>query len=87
MSNNEILSVLTELQEMSRIIDEAEKRKKQLQETIKAHMGNETELILGPFKVTYKEVIKFVADSALMKKEGIFDKYSKKQVSRPLYVR
>lgn len=87
MSNSEILSILTERQELVRLVDECKARIEELTGAVKDFMGDDTELVLGAFKVTYKEVQKRVADTAAMKAAGIYDEYSKVQVTRPFTVR
>ena len=87
MSNNELIKILSDYKTFSRIADEAEKEKKKLANIIRDYMGSDTEKIIAEYKITYKEVKKLVADSDKMKACGIFDEYSKEQVSRPLYVR
>lgn len=86
MSNNELLKVLEERQELVRLMNEAEEKVKQLTDRLKDYMQDETLLIIGPYKVTYKEVIRTVTDTKALKAAGIYDQYSKQQVTRPFVV-
>ena len=86
MTNSEKIAILTERQELARIIDEAKARMETLTDAIKADMGDETLLIVGPYKVTWKEQVRSVADTDALKAAGIFDKFSKVQVTRPFKV-
>jgi len=86
MSNNELLKVLEERQELVRLMNEADEKVKQLTDQLKEHMGNQTLLVVGPYRVTYKEVTRTVADTKALKAAGIYEQYSKQQVTRPFVV-
>ena len=86
MTNSELIAVLTERQELVRIMDEAKKQIEDLTNRVKDHMGSETSLIVGPYKVTWKDVTKTVADVDALKIAGLYDKFSKQQVTRPFKV-
>lgn len=86
MTNTELIAALTERQELNRIIDEAKARMDELTDDIKAHMGDETSLIVGPYKVTWKPVTRTVADVDALKAAGLYPQYSKPQVTRPFKV-
>ena len=87
MSNNELLKVLADYMSVSALIKEAEKEKAKLADAIKQHMGAETVQYIGQYSITYKEVTKTVADVDRMKAAGVYETFSKKQVTRPLCVR
>ena len=86
MTNSELIAILTERQELVRIMDEAKKQVEVLTAQVKDHMGDETSLIVGPYKVTWKDVTKTVADVDALKAAGLYDKFSKQQVTRPFKV-
>ena len=86
MTNSELIAVLTERQELVRIMDEAKKQIEDLTNRVKDHMGSETSLIVGPYKVTWKDVTKTVADVDALKSAGLYDRFSKQQVTRPFKV-
>jgi len=86
MTNPELMQALTERQELVRIMDEAKARIDELTDALKAHMGVETSLIIGPYKVTWKDVVRTVADVDAMKAAGIYPDFSKQQVTRPFKV-
>ena len=86
MTNSELIAILTERQELVRIMDEAKKQVEALTAQVKDHMGDETSLIVGPYKVTWKDVTKTVADVDALKAAGLYDKYSKQQTTRPFKV-
>lgn len=89
MSNSEIISKLTEIQEYARIIDEASAAMETLKDEIKAHMGDETLLIAGPFKVTYSPVTTQRLDSSALKRDlpDIAARYTKPQTVRRFTVK
>ena len=86
MNNNELLTALNERQELVRLINEADARIEELTNMVKDFMGDTTSLLIGPYKVTWKEVTRNVADTDKMKADGIYAEYSKKQVTRPFKV-
>ena len=86
MTNSELIAILTERQELVRIMDEAKKQVEALTAQVKGHMEDETSLIAGPYKVTWKDVTKTVADVDALKAAGLYDKFSKQQVTRPFKV-
>lgn len=86
MTNSELIAILTERQELVRIMDEAKEKIEALTAQVKGHMGDETSLIVGPYKVTWKGVTKTVADVDALKAAGLYDKFSKQQITRPFKV-
>ena len=69
MSTSEIIATLTELQEYTRIIDEASAAAEALRDRIKAAMGDDETLIAGPYKVTWKPVTTSRIDSKALKQD------------------
>jgi hypothetical protein len=65
---------------------EKEKTGKAIKEILDKIGMNETECFSN-YTITYKEQIKFVADSDKMKECGIFEAFSKEQKTKPLTVR
>ena len=86
MTNPELIALLTERQELARIIDEAKARMDTLTDQVKDHMGTDTSLTVGPFRVTWKDVTRTVADVDALKAAGLYEKFSKQQVTRPFKV-
>lgn len=88
MSNSEIISALTELQEYNRIIEEAQAAADALKDRIKAHMGDSDTLIAGPYKVTWKAVTTSRIDSKALAKDypEIASEYTKTSTSRRFLV-
>lgn len=84
MSNSEIIAKLTEIQEYTRIIEEASAALESLKDEVKAHMGDETLLIAGPYKVTYSPVTTNRLDTTALKKElpDVAARYTKSQTVR-----
>ncbi len=88
MSTTEIIATLTELQEYTRIIDEAQAAADALRDRIKALMGDDETLIAGPFKVTYKPVTTSRIDSKALKQDhpDIAAEYTRTTTSRRFLV-
>lgn len=88
MSNTEIIATITELQEYTRIIEEAQAAADALKDKIKAHMGEDELLIVGPYKVTWKAVTTSRIDSKALAKDypEIASEYTKTSTSRRFLV-
>ena len=88
MTNEQLREALTERQELVRIMDEAKARIDQITDQIKDHMGDDTLLIVGPYKVSWKfSKPRTVADEEAMKAAGVWEQYSKQQApARPFRV-
>lgn len=88
MSTTEIISTITELQEYTRIIEEAQAAADALRDRIKAHMGDDEVLIAGPYKVTWKAVTTTRIDSKALSQDhpDIASEYSKTTTSRRFLV-
>ena len=63
MSNSELIAMLTELQEYTRIAEEATAAADALKDKVKAHMGDLEQMTAGPYKVTWKAVTSTRIDS------------------------
>lgn len=87
MSNLELLKVLSDYKTAAAMEKEIKAEKEKLAKIIKDFMDAKTELIIGEYRIDYKEIIKQVADPDKMKSAGIFEAFSKEQITRPLYVR
>jgi predicted phage-related endonuclease len=68
MSQAEIITTITELQELRRLQEELEAEIQATQDKIKAAMGDAEELRAGVFKVTYKTVTSSRLDTTALKK-------------------
>lgn len=86
MSQNEIISKVTELQELRRMAEDLAAEIESLQDSIKAHMiENDTEqLTAGAFKVSYKAVTSSRLDTSALKKAmpEIVAQYTKTTTTR-----
>lgn len=89
MSTTEIIAALTELQEYTRIIEEAEAAAEALKDKIKAHMGDTETMTAGPYKVTWAPVTTTRIDSKRLTAEhpDIAAEYSKTSTARRFTVR
>lgn len=88
MSNTEIIATITELQEYTRIIEEAQAAADALKDKIKAHMGDDELLIAGPYKVTWKTVTTSRIDGKALAKDHpeIAAEYTKATTARRFLV-
>lgn len=84
MSNSELIAMLTDLQEYTRIAEEAAAAADDLKDKIKAHMGDAETLIAGPYKITWKPVTTSRIDAAALKRENpdLAERYTKTTTSR-----
>lgn len=89
MSNSEIIAKLTEIQEYTRIIEEASAALESLKDEVKAHMGDETLLIAGPYKVTYSSITTNRLDTTALKKDlpDVAARYTKVQTVRRFIIK
>lgn len=89
MSQQEIISTITELQELKRMQEELEAEIESTQDRIKAHMGNSEELVAGAFKVTWKAVTSARIDTTELKKAlpDIAERFSKTTTTRRFAVK
>lgn len=68
MSTPEIISTVSELQELVRMSEELNSEIEALRDKIKAVMGDSELLIAGPYKVTWKTVTSSRLDTSALKK-------------------
>lgn len=68
MSIKEIESRVQELQELKRLREELEAEIGAIEDEIKAHMGEQEQLIAGAFKITWKAVTSSRIDTTALKK-------------------
>lgn len=80
--------LVTELQEYKRMADELAETINALTDQVKAEMGDEEMLLVGPFKLTYKTVLQSRLDSTALKKQmpEIAERFSKTITTRPLRI-
>lgn len=84
MSNSEIITALSELQELRRMQEELTAEIEALQDKIKDHMGEQELLLAGPYKVTWKPVTTTRIDTTALKKAlpDIAAQYTKTTTTR-----
>lgn len=84
MSTNEIITALSELQELRRMQEELTAEIEALQDKIKNHMGEQELLLAGPYKVTWKPVTTTRIDTTALKKAlpDIAERFSKTTTTR-----
>lgn len=89
MSKNELLAVITEMQEYRRIADEASAAADALADRIKADMGDTEQLVIGPYKVSYATVTTNRIDSKLLRQDHptIAELYTRTTTTRRFTVR
>lgn len=87
MSNNELINVLSSYKSLLAMEGELKKEKERLSAAIKSAMGEQTELFLNEYHVIYKDITKTVIDSEKLRSAGLYDAFSKTQITRPLYVK
>lgn len=87
MSNNELIGILSNYKSLLAMEGELKKEKEKLATAIKNAMGDQTELFLSEYHVIYRDVTKTVVDSDKLRSAGLYDAFSKTQVTRPLYVK
>lgn len=68
MSTPEIISTVSELQELVRMSEELNSEIETLRDKIKTVMGDSELLIAGPYKVTWKTVTSSRLDTSALKK-------------------
>ena len=84
MSVSEIISKVSELQELRRMQEELTAEIESIQDEIKAHMGDTETLVAGPYKVSYKAVTSSRIDTAALKKAlpDVAAQYTKTSTTR-----
>jgi len=84
MSTNEIITALSELQELRRMQEELTAEIEALQDKIKNHMGDQELLLAGPYKVTWKPITTTRIDTTALKKAlpDIAERFSKTTTTR-----
>lgn len=68
MSINELETKARELQELKRMREELEAEIGTLEDEIKAHMGEQEQMIAGAFKITWRAVTSSRLDTAALRK-------------------
>ena len=68
MSINELETKARELQELKRMREELEAEIGTLEDEIKAHMGEQEQMIVGAFKITWRAVTSSRLDTAALRK-------------------
>lgn len=88
MSNPEIIATIREMQEYTRIMDEAKAAAEVLRDKLKEHMGDLENLIVGPYKLVYKPSTRTTIDGKRLAADrpDIYDAYTSTSTIRPLRV-
>ena len=88
MSQVEIITTVTELQELRRMREELETAIEAAQDKIKAIMGDSEELTAGAFKVTWKPVTSARLDTTALKKAlpDVVERFTKTTTTRRFQV-
>ena len=88
MSITELTALVTEMQDMKRIADEAKAAAEALSERIKTALGDVETMVAGPYKLTYKPVTRTTIDSKRLTADhpDIAAAYSNTTTTRPLRI-
>ena len=83
-----IEATIRELQEYKRMRDELDATIESLTDEIKAEMGEQESMIVGPFKVLWKTVAQNRIDTAALKKAlpDVAEQFTKVVTTRPLRI-
>lgn len=89
MSTPEIISTVSELQELVRMSEELNSEIEALRDKIKTVMGDSELLIAGPYKVTYKFITSSRLDTTALKKAlpDVAAQYTKTSTTRRFEVK
>ena len=89
MSTPEIISTVSELQELVRMSEELNSEIEALRDKIKTVMGDSELLIAGPYKVTWKTVTSNKLDTTALKKAlpDVAAQYTKTSTTRRFEVK
>jgi predicted phage-related endonuclease len=84
MSQNEIIAKVKELKSLKLMAEELEAEIDSIQDSIKAIIGNQEELIVGEYKITYKPVTSERFDSKAFKAthSELYNQYTKTNTTR-----
>jgi len=80
----DIITTIRDLRELQALIDEAQAELEAKKDIIKAHMGEDTELRAGEYKVTWKPVTSNRFDSTAFKATHaeLYKQYTKESITR-----
>lgn len=86
--NDVITAKVQELMEIRAMVEELQAEADAITDEIKAYMGNEESMLVGVWKITYKETISHRLDTTALKKElgDALEGYYKTIISRPFKV-
>lgn len=89
MSTPEIISTVSELQELVRMSEELNSEIEALRDKIKTVMGDSELLIAGPYKVTWKTVTSSRLDTSALKKAlpDVAAQYTRTSITRRFEVK
>ena len=87
--NETIEKTVSELMEIRAMIEELQTQAEALTDTVKAYMGDEETMLVGSWKITYRETVSKRIDSALLKKDlgaDALEGYYKTVITRPFKI-
>lgn len=84
MSSTELEGKIRELRQLQSLIDEAQAEAEAIKDALKAQMGQEEEMRVGEYKITWKPVDTVRLDSTALRKAApmLYDLYAKKTTVR-----
>lgn len=87
-ANSEIENTVTELMEIRKMIEELQTQAETLTDSVKAYMGDEETMLVGSWKITYRETVSKRIDSTELKKVlgDCLDPYYKTVITRPFRI-
>ena len=87
-ANNTIITKVSELMELRRMIEGLQTEAEAITDEIKAFMGAEETMMAGSYKVTWKETVSRRIDTTALKKVlgDALDEYTKTITTRPFKV-
>ena len=87
-ANDSIITKVTDLMELRRMIEELQTEAEAITDEIKAYMGDEETMMAGSWKVTYKETVSRRMDTTALKKllGDALEGYYKTVVTRPFKI-
>lgn len=86
--NSTIENTVSELMAIRAMIEELQTQAEALTDTVKAYMGDEETMLVGSWKITYRETVSKRIDSAELKKVlgDCLDPYYKTVITRPFRI-
>ena len=87
-ANDSIITKVSDLMELRKMIEELQAEAETITDEIKAYMGSEETMLVGTWKVTYKETVSRRMDTTALKKllGDALEGYYKTVVTRPFKI-